>query len=146
MPPILSVAPFDTVIIPPAALRFAVNAARSNVPLVTDTLPEITALIASVAVPAGLLMTRLLNAVVNVPPILCAADPLIVTVPLPAVKAAADAVLIQFPPTLMLKLLAFRIPAASVRVLFTVIAAGNSNPLVLLTVKLPNVVTPEKVC
>ncbi len=52
VPPIFNVAPFETVIVPPAALLFAVNVLRSSVPPVTLKSPTTVALPPSVRVPA----------------------------------------------------------------------------------------------
>ena len=78
---ILSVAPFDTVSVPPLADRLMVNVARSSVPDDTDRLPPVSAwLIPSVALPDALLIVRLVQVVLDEPVMLCAPVPLKVKV------------------------------------------------------------------
>ena len=102
MPPILSVAPFDTVIVPPAADRFIAYDDRSSVPAVTVRSPLLTiSSCASVTVPEDLSTVKLRKVVVDVPPIVRAPVPLKVTVTaLPDMSTAALAV--QSPDTLKL--------------------------------------------
>ena len=79
---------------------------------------------------------RLLKVVAALPLINWAVLPLKVTVAVPAVNAVVDTLLTQLPFTAMLKLLAFSVPAVMVRLLFTVIAAGNKRLLLLFRVRL----------
>ena len=88
-----SVAPDASVSEPPALLRFAANAPRSSVPLVTERFPFSARTPASDAVLFALLTVRLLN-VDGV--MVCAPLPLSITVLLPGVNVP---LFVQLPPS-----------------------------------------------
>ena len=136
VPPIFRVARFDTVRAPPELARLAVKVTRSNVPLDTVRLPVTLAFMPKLTVLALLASVRLLKVVAKEPPMDCVVLPLKVRFPLPAVKAEVETLFAQLPATLILKLLAFNVPALRVRLLPTMMEAGKSRPLLLFSVKL----------
>ena len=142
MPPIFKRLLLATVMVPPAVVRSAVKAPKSNVPVVTKRLLATFILLAKLTVFAVLKIIRSLKVVANEPPIVCAVVPLKLTLLVPAVSAFTEALLVQFPPTSILLAPTFKIPAESVTFFFTVSCAGNKSPAVLLSVRLLNVVTP----
>lgn len=120
MPPILKVAPFDTVSVPPAADLFAVKEDKSKVPEATVRLLAVVTLLVSVAVPPVLFIVKLLNAVAVVPPMLWSPVPSNVTVAVPLVNAA---LFVKLPPMSKLKLPEARVPPPISKLPFTVMAA-----------------------
>ena len=145
VPPIFKVALLPTNKVPPPVVLLAVKAPISNVPPDTVRFELIATSTARETVLAVFAITIFGNVVTNVPPILCAVVPLKVTVDAPPVKAVADALFIQSPLKLILKLLAFKVPLVMVK-FFNVIAMGSKSPLLLFTVTLLKLLTPEKVC
>ncbi len=146
VPPIFRVALLETVSVPPALVRLAVKPLMSNIPLVTVRSPLMSTAEFKVTMLPALAIVTLLKVVANAPPIIWVVAPLKVAVAVPAAKEVVEELLVQLPLTDTLKLLAFSVPASIERLLLTVIAAGKRRPLVLLSDKLLNVVSPEKVC
>ena len=134
----MSVAPFETVIVPPEDVLFAVYTSRSSVPAETERLLLIDSLLDNVAVPPDLLTVALLRVVENEPPIVWAPAPSNVTVAVPAVKALVDELLVQIPATFKLRLFALSVPPEMVRSFLTTRASVTScatGEFVLFTVR-----------
>src|SRR5215211_5056681 len=92
VPPIFSAAPFATVSVPPAAVLFAVNAARSRVPEVTVRLLFTDEVTPRFSAPLGLFTTRLLNVGEFGPLMPCAPDPTKLKVPVPELNVPGNAI------------------------------------------------------
>lgn len=136
VPPIFSVALLLTVRFPPEVNLFAVKELISSMPFDTIRSPAILIFVTKDTEPEEFVTLISLKLVTKVPPIVCVLVPLKNIVEVPAAKAPVPALFIQFPPTSMENPLGFNVPAVTVRLFTTVVAAGIIKPFALLSVRL----------